>query len=251
MNKLIKTNPKKRIVIELIILLLLFLISIYLPYISIYDIETNKVKSEQLGYENIESIYFGILLLITSLSLLSYNKIIIYCINPVVIISTLVISILTIWSMALCGITGSVSYGFLFSLIIIWTLVYRSYYWSQSLSLIKVKVGHSKKILVIILSIPLILFVLYTLKEEQPQWISSSAYETEGKNIKSYSYSWEGKNVEFTKYYTIHKNKKPSKVKYTEILDSINMTFYNNDNEAIKEITKKAHRGNLDLKEFF
>jgi hypothetical protein len=29
------------------------------------------------------------------------------------------------------------------------------------------------------------------------------------------------------------------------------MTFYNNDNEVIKEITKKANKGKLDLKEFF
>lgn len=251
MSKFKNIDIKKRIKIEITILTSLFLISIFLPYLTIYDIESTTIDYVEFGYENINSFYFGITYLIASLALFSYEQKVIFIVNPIIILAAIVISILTIWSMAVCGVSGSLNYGFLISFLLILILVFRSYQWSQSVSLIHVKKGHSNKLKLIILSIPLILYLIYSIKQRQPQFIASSRYENDGRTIKSYSYDWEGENVEFTKYYTIHKNKNILKGKNIEVLDSISMTFYSENNKVIKEVTKKAKNGKLDLNDFF
>jgi hypothetical protein len=124
-----KIEINLNIKIELLIYTLIFASSIFMPFLTIYELETENVLEVIVGYQSEISIYLFFFFLTGILSTLSKIKLLVHIINPILLLGSILLFLLSSFSMGLAGVQGAYNIGFFVELFVLWTLVIRSYIW--------------------------------------------------------------------------------------------------------------------------
>lgn len=249
-------NPKRTNVLKLIKWMLflgctLFVISIFLPFYTFYytDYSYPDHGTTIYGFQSMFTFFFGVYFLLAVLSFLTFNKIVVHILNPLLLVALLLTMALNVYLFGWWGASPyhpDIQFGFYVNTILVFALVVCSYSMLPAFKDIKQPKWIFRILLTVIIAIPTLLFVYSQIKsniESNKPRITAELYEEKnGIKYKQEWWAWKAENARFTKYYSTSVNSEASYV-----LDSIKVTF---SGPRARTETRKAINGKLELEDF-
>ncbi len=230
---------------------ILFIISIFLPFYTFYytDYSFPDHGTAIYGFQSIFTFFFGVYFLLAVLSFLTFNKIIVHIMNPLLLLALLLTMALNVYVFGWWGASPfhpDIRFGFYVNTFLVVAVIICSYSMLPAVKDFKQPKWIFRILLTVIIAIPTLLFVYSQIKEHiesnKPKMTAELYVEKNGIKCKEEWWAWKGENARFTKYYSTSVNSGASYV-----LDSIKVTF---SGQRTRTETRKAINGKLELEDF-
>lgn len=249
---------KKKMIYGLLILTIIHLVTLILPFTVHVKVDEEK---EQIitTYTNIcDTPYvwiFAANFLMTALAVISFNTILMTIIHCIVIVWSLLLFLMLQYMFVWDGqpIHATFSYGYWLNQAVLLVLIVLTWNWQFHFKEVSPSKKYIRLLTLITIAVPvsltLAIYLSVTSSLNEPILRSDYYFNTGPKLTKQelWDYS-EAYGAYVTKYYSKDKPADSLKKELNRYqLDSISVTFYDDNSKVTKEFTKHARKGEMDI----